>query len=160
MPADLLSRSRVAPAAPGADKRWTVLQRLVDFGDNSLAACAREHGYDRVLMSSGASSRPELILATPECTWPGQTQPLPVCTAPETDLRTGWRAERRCTCALAAPELGCPGTGGDLGAGRTATKGTAHASAPARNRSIQVLNCGGFQMCPTKPSSVAPLGDI
>ena len=147
VPADLLSRSRVAPPAPGADKRWTVLQRLVDFGDNTLAACARETGHDRVLMNSGASSRPELILATPECTWPGQTHPLSVCTAPETDLRTGWRAERRCTCALSAPEVGCPSTGG----GRAASP----AAAAARNRSLEVLNCGGFQMCRT--ASVAPL---
>ena len=147
VPADLLSRSRVAPPAPGADKRWTVLQRLVDFGDNTLAACARETGHDRVLMNSGASSRPELILATPECTWPGQTHPLSVCTAPETDLRTGWRAERRCTCALSAPEVGCPSTGG----GHAASP----AAAAARNRSLEVLNCGGFQMCRT--ASVAPL---
>ena len=158
VPADLLGRSRVAPAAPGADKRWTVLQRLVDFGDNTLAACARENGFDRVLMNSGASSRPELILATPECTWPGQTHPLSVCTAPETDLRTGWRAERRCACALSAPEVGCPGTGsGARALGPTATEGTTRASA-ARNHSLKVLNCGGFQMCHhTSSSSVAPL---
>ena len=154
----MLRRSRVAPPAPGADKRWTVLQRLVDFGDNTLAACARETGYDRVLMNSGASSRPELILATPECTWPGQTHPLSVCTAPETDLRTGWRAERRCACAQSAPEVGCPGTGGGRDAGPTATVGIPRAGA-ARNRSLEVLNCGGFQMCPTRPSSVAPLVD-
>ena len=151
VPPDLLRRARVAPPAPGADPRGTVLQRVVDFGDNSLAACARETGYDSVLMQSGASSRPELLLATPECTWPGQVRPLAVCTPPETALRTGWWAERRCVCARTAPEISCPGTGvGPLAGGLAA----ANPGPGVRNRSLEVLNCGGFPLCPPTLHSV------
>ena len=99
-------------------------------------------------MSAGASSRPELVLTSPECTWPGQRRPLEVCAAPETELRTGWWAERRCACEERAPAV-CPmGPGGatphDLLVQQQRQKPGGRAP---RNQTIEVLNCGSLQLC-------------
>jgi hypothetical protein len=98
VPPDLRYLSAAEHLAPAGSKAL-IFKHLAGFGDNMLASCSREMGLDSLDMHAGASGRPELVLASPECTWPGQVLPNRECGSPETELRSGWWAERECVCA-------------------------------------------------------------
>jgi hypothetical protein len=125
-PPDLAALARAAlPGGRGAAISW-----IKKYGDSMLAACAREMGYDAILMGSGASSRPELVVTTAECTWPGQASPPAECGAPETSYRTGYFAERPCTCTSGAAQA-CDGSS-------------------KRPEARSVLNCGRAPLCQSR----------
>jgi hypothetical protein len=128
VPADLARLARAA--GPTGDHR--VFDRLVGFGDNAVPACARDMGHDSVDLHSGASYRPELVLVSPACTWPGQLAPVRECGASETVMRTGWLAERECTCVDQARHT-CP----------EAHNGTRRVYVQKR----AIVNCGRAPLC-------------
>lgn len=127
-PQDLAALSRAAlPGGWAHGLRW-----LEKYGDAVIAACTREMGFDTVQMLSGASWRPELVIARPECTWPGQAQPPQECGARETALRTGWHAERSCVCTPGAAQACAP---------------PPHGGRKGRAGKRTVINCGRAPLC-------------
>lgn len=129
-PHDLVALSRAA--LPGGSTRG--LGWIDKFGDTMIAACAREMGFESVQMLAGASSRPEFVLTGPECTWPGQQAPVRECGAPETPMRTGWHAERACTC-ISGKAQACGGG--------------------AKEGKRVVINCGHAPLCHFRDLSAA-----
>lgn len=67
--------------------------------DNHWAAWARESGYDTVQIMNGIGGRPELISTHPQCTIPGQREPIKACPPAGVELHTGPGAAAPCACA-------------------------------------------------------------
>jgi hypothetical protein len=82
-------------AGPGGQLRRDKLGRQ---SDNSWAVYARELGYDSIQILHGLADRVELIVTTPECTIPGNGKWLRTCPPRATELRSGFDAQKVCTC--------------------------------------------------------------
>ncbi|KAG8458166.1 hypothetical protein KFE25_011697 [Diacronema lutheri] len=128
-PHDLASLA--SAALPGG--RATSLLWFKHLDDVMLAGCARQMGFDTVEVGTTPWYRPELVIAGPECTWPGQPSPPGECGAPETPLRTGWHAERPCACTPGDRQA-CAGSG--------------------RREARELLNCGVAPLCQVRNVSM------
>mmetsp|Transcript_26257 Transcript_26257/g.66646 ORF Transcript_26257/g.66646 Transcript_26257/m.66646 type:complete len:390 (+) Transcript_26257:181-1350(+) len=89
LPPDYLRQPRGNWKRPGkAARDWLGAQ-----GDSHLAICVRALGYHTAQI--GASI---LLDARPECSVPGQREPLRACPPFATELRTGWDGRIVCNC--------------------------------------------------------------
>lgn len=116
--------------------------------DQLWAACATLQNYTSVLVLHSIEDRPELILATPECAFPGGTRELETCFPPNTPVHMGWEP------TSGSPPCTCAETVGDSRYGATAaaaasTGWKALHWATERTRGMAVLNCDAQSDAPT-----------